>query len=440
VKPCPASKPLGGHLEIRDRYIDREGYELSTRHRMWFRLEPPVDWQWPSVLSVPWHSRELIWRSAATACVDLPDRDNEICRCNPKSASGRTAMTGVDISFHPMKPELSISLPDEIRFAVKEKLECEGPHSSSSGTSPSGLPSFIGFAPAELGFETMITAATPCAGNTPAPDCVRRPDLYAAIPMSGQDTVVSIYGDDEVTSTMRWEICCGCGEPPRDRPEGENDPCGDPSIQRGLLEVAINNAQRLRDDLRPRFERFQLHWRAAQGLRSKFIAVVASCAGWEIAETILGTLAGEGAPQAVVGILGFLEQVLDQDPSAVLSGAALVGPAEAGAVNDAWTLLTTLAGAASDVSNAASLAGMRSKLEDCAGTPTIDYKLYSDAKGFIDELEQALNEVPDMGRLKTEIVQADTDVFNKYAAWHRACLEDARCRGLDPALCGPAPR
>jgi hypothetical protein len=286
----------------------------------------------------------------------------------------------------------------------------------------------------------MITAATPCARDPLAPDCVRRPDLYAAIPMSGQDTDVSTVGDEEMTSTMRWEICCGCGEPPRDRPEGENDPCGDPSIQRGFLDVAISNAQQKRNDLRPRFERFQQHWSQAMGAQSSFNAVVGSCAGWDIAMTALGGLAGEGAPAALITIFGILDQLLDQDPSAVLTAGALLPGPEGAAVADAWGLLTALYGLATDFSNASSIAGMRAKLEGCAGTPTVDDRLYAAAGRYIDELEKAFAELPDISRLKTEIAQADADVFNKYAAWHRACLENARCRGLDPAICGPPPR
>jgi hypothetical protein len=39
----------------------------------------------------------------------------------------------------------------------------------------------------------------------------------------------------------------------------------------------------------------------------------------------------------------------------------------------------------------------------------------------------------------TRIEQSDTDIYNKWANYHRACLQYAECKGLDPAVCNPPP-
>ena len=50
-------------------------------------------------------------------------------------------------------------------------------------------------------------------------DCILHPDRYAVIPFSGSGRVGDASpGGTDVTTDRKWEVCCGCGEPPSGPP------------------------------------------------------------------------------------------------------------------------------------------------------------------------------------------------------------------------------
>ncbi len=449
VEPCPPGNPLGAHIELRTSgTANGLAFSRTGKVKIWFDLAPSGPSQWRYELSQPWSASHLTWRTEASGCVDLPDSYGEVCRCSPSRASGVVDFPGDSGygSFYPLDPQLSVHLPDSIMNSADVPFECVRRDAGSSGRIglfASGVEDVRPYENSTV--RAFFVAATGCfdAEGRMSPDCAAHPELYAVIPFAGSDRRTDAYGSDEVTRTMRWEVCCGCGIPPREMPEGENDPCGDPDQQRGLLEVAVDRANALRAQTAPRIQGFEQHWRQAEAFKSDFELVVNSCAGWDIATTLLGYLAGgpnaTQSAQAFSQGLGMLQQLLVQDPALVLSAGSAFGLEGWDVVNDSWGLLSTLYSAGLDISSAGSVAGMKAKLADCARVPLVSHLVYDDAKLHLEHLEKALTELREIHRLSTETEQADTEVVNRWGAFHRACLENAQCRGLDPALCGPPP-
>lgn len=423
----------------------------SSRVRVWFGLAPmlpPTEWRYD--LRQTWNASHMTWRTEASGCVDLPDAYGEVCTCPPARETGISSLSeGYGYAhFGPLYPELTLQLPSAIEHSSTVTFQCVDPRGDGVGggigTSISGVENVLS-ASAGTTDGAFFVAPTGCVGpdGRVTPDCSAHPELYAAIPFVGSDQRRDVSTSSSRQTKMRWEVCCGCGVPPRDMPEGETDPCGDPDQQRGLLEVAVDRAKALRAEATPHLQRFEREYGQAQQFKSDFDLVVNSCAGWDIAMALLAFLAGgPNAPQSAQAFtqgLGMLQQVLARDPSVVLSAGAAFGLEGWDVVNDSWGLMSTLYTGALDASSAGSLPGMKAKLEDCARVPLVSRLVYDDAKLYLQHLETAFTELRELHRLSTLAQQADTQVIEKWHAYHRACLENAACRGIDPAVCGPAP-
>ena len=450
VKQCPAAKPLGAHVELRiNRTESTPAMERSSRVRVWFDLTPATRGQWRHELTTPWDATHMTWKTEASACVDLPDRAQEwVCKCDPSRGRGIADLAeGGYAHFYPVGPHLTMQFPNVIISSGDVTLECLSRSEGSRSDTRLNLDN-VDVLPYGSGPNDFLVAPTGCldaSGRAFVPACLKQPELYAVIPFVGsQERTTEENRGEKIRTRMRWEVCCGCGKPPRDMPEGEKDPCGDDEQQRGLLEVAVARAVALRNEMAPHVEQLKQHWIQAQALESNFDLVVRSCAGWDIAMTLVGYLAGgANAPklaQAFTAGLGILQQLLAQDPTVVLSAGGAFGLEGLEEANNVVSLYSTVAGFTSDRAGAGSLAGMRAKLEDCAKDPTQSGLVYADAKLYLDEVEQVFTEAGEIARLTTEISQADTEVMNRWREFHRACLENAACRGLDPAICGAGPQ
>ncbi|MBK5260276.1 MAG: hypothetical protein JJE51_11830 [Thermoanaerobaculia bacterium] len=487
VKPCPADRPLGGEINYAHDIADRHFQRCSGSARLWFRLHPNVPVS-AYRFGTTWHSDAITYWLKNDGCTDLPDQHGEVCTAPPQDEirgrlvigtvgpTGVEQIAGVDwgpVSFDPFTPELSfLTLPNEIRHRTRTPITCVLP--SGGGSSGGWEFAVIGeiTAPCDSSFQCFVACVQPtlCAHPTELEqkrDCALHPGRYAVIPFVGSQTKVC---DDSagtvVTLSYRWKVCCGCGEPPSGPPpEFSQDPCGDLGVQRGLLQVAVDTSSALRRELRPHLDRFQLEKHQAGQYRNDFDYVSNSCAGWDVAVTLTEALFGgvgaaeglgptEGA-QAFSKLLSIIQAVIDQDPTIPLT--AFLGAAEELEVAGESALAVTLLGiegfttsgvidtvgsitnGALEFLQAGEVQAQRERLEDCTDTPLVAGVTFDGAREYLDHAEAAARELSAALPLMTRIEQSDTNIYNRWAAYHQACLQYAECKGLDPAVCNPPP-
>lgn len=453
IAPCPASKPLGAHIELRIEHTD-QFYARSSRVRAWFELEPPLyDGAFNKKLLAPWTAKEIIWRTTASTCRDTAAYGD--CRCPASRASGTVDLSSGYATYQPVGPRLSVLFPEEIRTSADVQVECfDGVNKNLQGASLH-LTSVFNVLPRGDTARGVYVDASGCydAQGRLKPECVKQPERFALLPFAGSGEIRDSGNGSEALSKARWEVCCGCGIAPRGGMEGETDECGDSAQQRGLFEVAIDTAKALRGNLRPRIDRFENEKRLAEQYRSDFETVSRSCAGWDISiELLKALLGGANAPesaQTLVQIFEILEKVADEDPSILLNvveGLPLPASLEftflgvdGFTIGALWDSAAEVYEGALEVDQADSIPQMRQRLEDCSDVPLVSNLVYDDAKLHLRHLEAAVRELPAIRELATRIEQADTEVYNRWVAYHRACLEEAECRGTDPAQCGAAP-
>jgi hypothetical protein len=490
VKPFPPDKPLGGHLNYDYRVKDREYSVCKGRARLWFRLHP-VDRSWPAQLYGMYHADAIDYRLVNQGCTDVPD-PHQVCTApqqpeiRGRVVIGPIGQFGVDMlgapggtaSFTPIEPELSLlTLPEEIRSGAKTPLTCRDLSTGTSSTGEWVMPVIADvrtFADEECSNPMRLSACvapTVCtdASEGQRRDCYLRPARYAVIPFEGHEQVTTSVGGTDVTLGYRWEVCCGCGEPPSGPPpELSQDPCGDFAQYVDRLRLAIDQAALRRAQLKTHWDRFQQEKHQAEQYYSDFKLVSNSCLGWDVAmmlaEAMLGG-AGTGGVEALAPPEGaaafaklytFIKAALEEDPTVILTsflGAAeeleVGGEAalevtlfntEGFTASGVWDTVSTIHDAGQLYFTAEDAAARRERLEDCTDVPLVSHLVLEGARDHLDHLEAALREVPEMGRLTTLVEQADTEIVQKWHEYYSACLNYAACSGRDPAGCRPPPQ
>jgi len=455
VLPCPDAKPLGAHVELRLAHSE-PSFTRDSRVRVWFALIAPDTYgTYAARLMVPWAAKEMTWRTTANACRDGTSFGT--CSCPATRASGTADLSGFYATYDASDPDLSLMFPDVIEASADVRVKCiDGGNEVGETGAGLALPATFAVRPRRTDSDGLFQAnASGCydENRQKSEECVLHPERFAVMPLAGNGVLDSSDGGFRTSNNARWEVCCGCGIPPRDGMEGETGDCGDAAQQRGLFEVAIDSAKALRAELGPRVDRFQQEKRLAEQYRADFELVSSSCAGWDISiELLKGLLGGTNAPESaktLVQIMDLLDKLVDEDPSILLNvveGLPLPESLEftfIGAddftLGTLWDGVSTVYEGALEVDQAGSIPQMQQRLEDCAGVPLVSNLVYDDAKQHLRHLEAAVRELPAIRELTTRIEQADTEVYNRWVAYHAACLEEAECRGTDPATCGPAP-
>lgn len=460
---CPADKPLGGHVVLQYRESD-EDHSRTGRLRTWFQLFPAAE-KGLTYRAQPWFAKGMTWRIDTSPCADKPDPGNVVCGCKPIRSDGKITFdpTGKRPEFHALFPRLYVPIPAEVSSAMDARdFRCANEFGSSESTKQLArhFPEYL-MAPTNPFEQSHVRVdATGCLDEDEAmtPECAKAIKKFAAIPFTGTGRIEET---PTLETRVQWEVCCGCGEPPAADFEGEKDPCGDASQQRGLLEVAVALSEALRADLKTRVERFTSNREQAETYRSDFQLVSNSCAGWDISMALLSALiGGAGAPKgagalsaadqaaqaaaaAFTQVLELLEKIAEGDPEVILSGVEgaevdLLG-VEGFTFGSLWGPASEIYKLVADAQNPSSIANMRSRLEDCAGTPLVSDLVYDDAKKFLDFSEAAAGELPGIQQLTTRIQQADTTTYERWVAWYNACRQEAVCRGTDPEECQPEP-
>lgn len=440
VRPCPASKPFGIHMEQHERH---RGLAMSRsgRLQLWARYPDPVS------KTVP-ESWTVIWRAETEACIDVPG-DDQMCGCGSAQRAGVSPISpSAGFFFDPFGPELRVYLPQELETFDLIETVCVGPNGAATGGGPPMLWAEINILPVQQD-GAIVVAPTGCkdAQEEWTPECMKHPERFMRIPFRGDEELVSVHpgnlGSAEKRLRVRWEVCCGCGEPPEGAPEGEEDPCGSSAASRGLLEVAINRASALRANLRPRVERYEHNRHQANQYWSDFKLVTNSCAGWDAAmalfQALLGGPTAAGTTDAFTDVFTVISKLLEEDPSAILSGAGGLELGGDAALWDLWVAANDLYSVFLNSQDPNSFASQRRRLQDCSHVPLVSDLVYEGAAKYLEHFEAAIRELPEIERLTTEIQQADTAVLEAWHRYYRDCIKEAECRGTDPAACGPPP-
>lgn len=467
VARCAADRPLGGHI-VEDLRWHTSSEDCRGRAEFWFDLVPHSDAGWPGSLYSGHEATQIVYKLDIHGCTPVNGADP--CSAPGMSASGTARSTGplgtLGMTFYALEPSLTFEvLPDEIERRLTTPLTCR------YGTGFWSLQPSTGVRPHwENDIWVPGERPTLCFGTIDAAqqrDCVLHPDRYAVVPWSGEQRSHRPWTSDSFNEeTLRWDVCCGCGQPPSGPPpEFSQDPCGDLGIQRGQMQIAVDTSAGLRRELQTHIDRFNHEKQQAAQWRNDFDYVTMSCTGWDTAVMLTSALFGgagaaeemgptEGA-QAFAKLLSLIQAVIDQDPTYPLT--AFLGAAEelqmAGNTALAVSLLGiegfTLSGVNDTVGTITDtlldfldreeVQAQRERLEDCTDVPLVAGVTFDGAREYLNHAEAAAREMSAMVPLMTRIEQSDTEIYNQWHAYHQACLQYAECSGLDPAVCNPAP-
>lgn len=335
--PCPAERPMGGYLELTES--GPEVYSAPeclhrNESRMWFRLVPsPPVLPWPSRWTSSFYATSVHYRITMGPCTG-PYYEG---KCENKGGTARgdldlapSAGNGL-INYMPFFGELSVSLTSAkagVRTVTKcSAISASGNYSSAgesgSGASIGSLSITQGNCADRTNAFSFCSNITPCTETPSAADCVRQPHKFVVFPWEGSDRVNGT--GPLINTTVRWKVCCGCGEPP----EGGMDPIErtpkDPCDQIAALERRLRELQ----DARAQFARdlMAAQYRQKKVLLEKILSLDGTAAQTLIA---LVSLLSNATPLGKIGdaIGAFIDGYsLGRNPSSENIAAAIVGAA-----------------------------------------------------------------------------------------------------------------
>lgn len=327
--PCPASRPMGGYVEL-----TQSGPDLYSapdclhrkESRMWFRLVPmPPVLPWPARWTNTFYAPSVHYRATMGPC-RVTNPDGVTC-----TNAGGDARHDVDlglmaangsITFLPLYGQLRVSVED---VDLPTETRCVG--ASSSGSSDnvwdnetlSIEASYCADGSYPFGFCSNVI---PCTDTPTAADCIREPHKFVTFPWEGS---ASVNGTGpRINTSVRWKVCCGCGEPPEGGMDAiDRDPPDDPCDE-------IANLERRLAQLRDARAQFARDLMAAQ-YRQKTVLLEKILSGQgTVAQTLLAliSLLANGTRVDAVGdaIGTFLDgNSVGDDPSGENIAAAVVG-------------------------------------------------------------------------------------------------------------------
>ena len=318
-------------------------------------------------------------------------------------------------------------------------------------------------------------------GTNPAPalqarlrDCVLKADNYAVIPFAGEfnwSYAGNPPGYSIERAQTRWEICCGCGEPPppeavADEGPPTTDPCPPPKIQLDLLNHAIRQQELQSRQLARSFEEYLALARQAEQYKSDYEHAARDCGLWQTAIVLTGFLVsnpgmnignlpvlvrGNLSPQSAKALeqfynfLSLIDKVTTGDASWLLPSASFKDfaklPNPQGGFMDAETIYDGVRGALEFFEGYVGDSGPDSLLEDLrnCGAPTADI-IMDDAIRYLRLLQEIQPVMQDVQETLNRIEDKDEEILNLFANYRRECLTYEACReGGNPANCDQWP-
>jgi hypothetical protein len=457
---CPADKPLGAWIWIRNDY--QNGSPASCRGTetqvVRFRLEPDPGTQAAnSPVALAYSARELRYTVSTGGCFSVPDRNAvETCNAPGTSIDGTVPLSTENLGFakfFPLVPQLGFQYPTPPTWPFTLTINCYHPPTGTRSTSTVGGLVGISIKPGECESpnrpcHAYCVAPTEChKTNFSNPGCWQQPERYAVIPFEGaltdgpdreQRGLCTIPGSSQV----RWRVCCGCAETGPAPEVGPGDKCGAPEPQRALLDTALEQQKAILAPLGELLREQQRIQQQAAQWQGDFDHATRDCRLWSAARLLVGMLASGGAPGIGEGalrgaetveplkqfwnFLSMAEKVNSGDPTWLLPNHEFGDWASA---EDAWDGFIAAYGALGP----SSPQSLRQGLQQC-GAPTIDSVL-DGAYEYLRLLEQLPALGQRMNRILNDSRAKDNEIFNLWQKWLAACREYERCRGGDPRTC-----
>ena len=476
VKPCPADKPLGGHIEV--KYVSNPygGHDCQGTIRTVLRF-PLVD---NSPSTSPWSSRlwtgfsapELNYDVSSAGCVDTPG-DDLTCQAAGGRRTGKVTLGTIGrlgfsrgnvgyVIFKPVKPEIAFEvLPDEIHTAFTTPLTCEP--FNRGGMKASWLVGFAGGTirpryrrgESDQAFVTFVDS-TGCNDS----NCMQHSELYAVIPFTGH----SVWTDPRPNAgvlrvEMTWEICCGCGTGPREgtspvptpaptvtpTPTVTPDPCGSTANQDSLWQHCLEEEKEIEKDIAKLTKDRDKEVEEARSHFDDFKLAANLCKLWdktkELLEAIIGGpefLAGLNPEQAaefkefqetVKLLTEMAEKAADgKNPVEAMRPEEVKDLAEKGEkLNKLIANINNFLGGYTPESGA-------KILEDC-GAP-IPPDLARSAEQYLEHLKASIEKLRELNHRLNDLRSKDlNDCQKKQWDAYKACIEYARCKGTPESAC-----
>ncbi len=468
VRRCEEDEPLGAQVRLREIYENRgDGYDCRAEATFAFRLATNHP-DWPAQLYQTHTSESFHYRVRNFGCRDVNVSGVTIQQvCSQPAGPELTGFQagGDQARFTPVDPELGLPrLPDEVTDASVAPGECV----QSDGNGRGGLswrPALLGTIsannpqPDEVLMVEVPESGCHDANFASTPDCLRRPDYYAVIPMSGHRTKrseASYARGDRHEMTYTWAACCGCADAesapalPERGPPTDEQGCAPPRNESVKLDLALDQLAAYARALRPLEARVNALAANARNFEGDFEHAMRDCRLWSAAKFLTQVLASGGAPglpgrsgflgsagevaqtKAFSNLLSTIEKILANDASWLLPNTEFAGWVSA---EDAWDGLQTVIGAAGPSSPAV----LREGLAQC-GAPTIDAVL-DDANKYLNITEELLGATRAMNEHVNRMMTKDNEITGLWLDYQRACRAYQSCtEGGDPGRCDALPR
>ena len=379
------------------------------------------------------------------------------------------------LTFTPVKPVLSAALDLDPSYTGSTPLECIGSHSGAKG-----IWQFVLMPPWSIG--PKGSSCTPDAKHAspvcippsdcsyPADkasqlECIVHADRHAIIPFSGHSSWTSPKASDPyysglVSSKIRWEICCGCGEPSAP-PEPAADPC--PSTLEADSRLETNRKKRAEKlvEVEKAGAAYDEELKEARAHYPDYAKTIEACLIQTlVTKAMISLLAPELAPEVAEGAEGaevthemeraveeaieFMEKrglfppmgmqmiakivekiVNGEDPTTALK--------KEGSQN--WSETIAVLKKVETLMSGRTVEEMEKSMDECQGAFLVSAETKLSADKCVESFKAALEHLAEFDKLTNDVRQLDTDYPDlQYKAW-AACVARARCKATPESAC-----
>jgi hypothetical protein len=437
AQACTDDKPLGGWIEYSYTRADACTYDGHEIYR--FRLDSY------SASELVFGASEMNYEFNTDSCTpNNPDNTTGAYQGPPYRTSGTMQVKG-DLEFYPLRPELLVDLSNNPAPLKPWSLMVIN-HTSINGETPRPLelPMYLGygflgiFPTCAYGFCVTPTACEGSKDSAVQAECKQHPERYAVIPFTGEQTLSMPTTDVLTNQSVKWAVCCGCGDAapttPQPQPPSRPAPTATPNLCQAPTgeQAQLDRLQHLRDDyvkeLGKKWTPFKEQMDEAEANIEAYRSTIATCAIADVGKELVNYYAGEKggeAGEAMVKLIDIMEKLSEGDVSVVLPD------------NEAWawtTIQTVISGL-----GAGSPEAMREKINECSISDFIPSNLRDGALKFVNSTEAQMEMLPEIRLLVGRIHQTELEYWTWQNNYYKACVDFQECKGQDTSICPKPP-